>query len=141
MSEKYQRFSVSLPKSLLEEFDTILKTLGMTRSDAIRKAMRDYITLTRELLTPKKGFLVGSITFILDHEQRHGIMDQLNELQHHHLEVTNTALHIHLDQRNCMIVLPVRGNAKDIKELNLELQAMPEIKDTKLTLIAAGEEF
>ena len=141
MVEKYQRFSVSLPKSLLEEFDTVLKLLGMSRSDAIRKAMRDFIIRTRELLTPKESLLVGSITFILDHEEKHGIMDQLNELQHHHLEITNTALHIHLDVRNCMIVLPVRGNAEAIKKLNLELQAMPEIKEVKLTLIAAGESF
>ena len=141
MSEKFQRFSVSLPKNLLEEFDSILKLLGMTRSDAIRKAMRDYITRNKWLLTPKEGIVVGSIALILDHEQKYGIMDDLNDLQHHHREIVNASLHIHLDERNCMMVLPVRGNAEEIKKLNLKLQAMPEVKETKLTLILAGEEM
>jgi CopG family nickel-responsive transcriptional regulator len=141
MSEKFQRFSVSLPKNLLDEFDLVIELLGMSRSDAIRKAMRDYIILNRWLMTPKEGVIVGSITLILDHEQRQGIMDEINELQHHHLEIFSSTLHIHLDERNCMLVLPVRGNAQKIKELNMELQAMPEIKETKLTLISAGEKF
>ncbi|NVM56175.1 MAG: nickel-responsive transcriptional regulator NikR [Candidatus Helarchaeota archaeon] len=141
MSEKFQRFSVSLPKQLLEEFDSVIDLLGMTRSDAIRKAMRDFITRNKWLLTPKEGIVVGSITLILDHEQKYGIMDDLNELQHHHREIINASLHIHLDQQNCMMVLPVRGNAQEIKKLNIDLQAMPEVKETKLTLISAGKKF
>ncbi|MHA1323934.1 MAG: CopG family ribbon-helix-helix protein, partial [Candidatus Helarchaeota archaeon] len=92
MSEKFQRFSVSLPKKLLEEFDQIINILNMSRSDAIRKAMRDYITRNKNLLTIKKGTVVGSITLILDHEQKYGILDELNELQHNHLEIINASL-------------------------------------------------
>ena len=128
MSEKFQRFSVSLPKNLLAEFDSVIDSIGMTRSDAIRKAMRDYITRNKWSSTPKEGIVVGSITLILDHEQKYGVMDDLNELQHDHLEIINTSLHIHLDERNCMIVLPVRGNAQKIKKLSIKLQAMPEVK-------------
>ena len=141
MSEKYQRFSVSLPKGLLEEFDTVLNLVGMSRSDSIRKAMRDYITGIRWLLTPKEGIIVGSITLILDHEQRQGIMDELNELEHHYLNIITASLHIHLDERNCMLVLTVRGNAEEIQNLNLELQKKPEIKETKLTLISTEKKF
>lgn len=141
MSEKFQRFSVSLPKNLLKEFDSVINTIGMTRSDAIRKAMRDYITRNKWSLTPEESKVVGSITLILDHEQKYGIMDELNELQHDHREIINASLHIHLDEKNCMMVLPVRGNAQEIKQLSIKLQAMPEIKETKLTLILAGEKF
>lgn len=141
MSEKFQRFSVSLPKNLLKEFDLVIKALGMSRSDAIRKAMREYITRYKSESIPKEGIVVGSITLILDHEQKYGIMDQLNELQHHHLEIINASLHIHLDERNCMMVLPVRGNAQKIKNLKENFQAMPEVKITKLTLISEGEKY
>ncbi|MHA1651243.1 MAG: CopG family ribbon-helix-helix protein [Candidatus Helarchaeota archaeon] len=137
MSEKFQRFSVSLPKSLLEEFDSVIKLLNMTRSDAIRKAMREYIIKNKKTLTPEKGIVVGSITLILDHEKKYGIMDDLNELQHHHLEIINASLHIHLDERNCMMVLPVRGNAKQIENLRVKLESMPEIKKIELTLVSA----
>ncbi|MFX1295970.1 MAG: nickel-responsive transcriptional regulator NikR [Promethearchaeota archaeon] len=141
MSEKFQRFSVSLPKNLLEEFDSVIKSLGMTRSDAIRKIMREYITRYKSEKTPEEGFVLGSITLILDHEQKYGLMDELNELQHDHLEIINASLHIHLNERNCMMVLPVRGNAKKIKNLEETLQSMPEVKVTKLTLISAGKQY
>ena len=141
MVEKFQRFSVSLPKMLLDEFDSVINLLGMSRSDAIRKAMRDFITQYIWEKTPNEGIVVGSITLILNHEQKYGIMDELNELQHNHLEVINASLHIHLDEQNCMMVLPVRGNVQEIKKLSEKLQAMPEVKETKLTLILAGKEF
>jgi CopG family nickel-responsive transcriptional regulator len=141
MNEKYQRFSVSLPKDLLEDFDSVLNLVGMSRSDAIRKAMRDYITGIRWQLTPKEGIIVGSVTLILDHEQKQGIMDELNELEHHYLNVITASLHIHLDERNCMMVLTVRGAAEEILNLTMELQKKPEIKETKLTLISTGKKF
>jgi CopG family nickel-responsive transcriptional regulator len=141
MNEKYHRFSVSLPKNLLEEFDSVLNLVGMSRSDAIRKAMLNFITGIRLQLTPKEGIIVGSITLILDHEQKQGIMDELNELEHHYLNVITAFLHIHLDERNCMVVLTVRGNAEEIQNLTIELQKKPEIKETKLTLISSGQKF
>lgn len=141
MSEKFQRFSVSLPKNLLEEFDAVINEIGMTRSDAIRKAMRDYIIRNQKKLAQKEGTVVGSITLILDHEKKYGIMDDLNELQHHHLEIINASLHIHLDGQNCMMVLPVKGNAIKIENLRVKLESMPEIKKIELTLISAGEKF
>jgi len=141
MSQKYQRFSVSLPKDLLEEFDSVLNLIGMSRSDAIRKAMRDFITEIRWASTPKTGIIVGSITLILDHEQKQGIMDELNELEHHYLNLITASLHIHLDERNCMVVLTIRGNAEDVEKLDLELKTKPEIKETKLTLISTGQKF
>jgi len=141
MSEKFQRFSVSLPKNLLEEFDSVINLLGMTRSDAIRKAMREYIIKNKKLLTPKDGIVVGSITLILDHEKKYGIMDDLNELQHHHLEIINASLHIHLDEQNCMMVLPLKGNAIEIENLRVKLESMPEIKKIELTLISTGGRF
>ena len=141
MSEKFQRFSVSLPKNLLEEFDSVINLLGRTRSDAIRKAMREYIIKNKKLLTPKDGIVVGSITLILDHEKKYGIMDDLNELQHHHLEIINASLHIHLDEQNCMMVLPLKGNAIEIENLRVKLESMPEIKKIELTLISTGGRF
>ena len=141
MSEKFQRFSVSLPKNLLEEFDLVINSRNMTRSDAIRKAMREYIIKEKKLSTLETGIVVGSITLILDHEKKYGIMDDLNELQHHHLEIINASLHIHLDERNCMMVLPVRGGAKEIENLRVKLEAMPEIKKIELTLVSATEKF
>ncbi|RLI88864.1 MAG: nickel-responsive transcriptional regulator NikR, partial [Archaeoglobales archaeon] len=44
MEEGVTRIGVSLPKNLLNEFDSIIRTRGYSsRSEAIRDAIRNYI--------------------------------------------------------------------------------------------------
>ncbi|MEM3526477.1 MAG: nickel-responsive transcriptional regulator NikR, partial [Candidatus Jordarchaeaceae archaeon] len=116
-SENFIRFSVSLPESLLKEFDKVTERLGMPgRSDAIRKAMRDFI-INYTWMHSDATSMVGTITIILDHEVT-GIMDEITELEHKNINLIMSSMHVHLDERECMIVLAVRGNAKDIEKLN-----------------------
>jgi len=131
MKKKYQRFTVSLPEPLLEEFDKIIKKRDISRSDAIRKIMREFIEEKGAELADQGDFKAGSITCILNHDERPGIMDDLTEIQHHFYEVIDATLHIHLDGENCMLVLAVRGQAQLIDNLNEELEKRPEIKSIK----------
>ncbi|MHA1729469.1 MAG: CopG family ribbon-helix-helix protein [Promethearchaeota archaeon] len=41
--KEFQRFSISLPKSLFTKFESFREENNMERSDAIRKAMREYL--------------------------------------------------------------------------------------------------
>ncbi|MHA1340407.1 MAG: CopG family ribbon-helix-helix protein [Promethearchaeota archaeon] len=41
--EEYERFSISLPKDLFEEFERYRKSNNITRSEAIRRGMRMYL--------------------------------------------------------------------------------------------------
>ncbi|MHA1381148.1 MAG: CopG family ribbon-helix-helix protein [Candidatus Helarchaeota archaeon] len=129
--KKYQRFSVSLPESLLKEFDKIRKVRGMSRSDTIRKVIRDYIEEKRTELFKEGSLKAGTITFILNHEERPGIMDELTDIQHYFYDIIDANLHVHLDKQNCMIVLAVRGSTQLIDDLNEELEKRPEIKSIK----------
>ncbi|MHA1298281.1 MAG: CopG family ribbon-helix-helix protein [Candidatus Helarchaeota archaeon] len=131
MKKKYQRFTVSLPESLLMEFDEIIKKRDMSRSDTIRKIMRDYIEEKSADLIDAGDYKAGSITCILNHEERPGIMDELTEIQHNFYEIIDATLHIHLDGENCMLVLAVRGKAQLIDSLTEELEKRPEIKSLK----------
>ncbi|MHA1380311.1 MAG: CopG family ribbon-helix-helix protein [Candidatus Helarchaeota archaeon] len=131
MKKKYQRFTVSLPESLLLEFDEIIKKRDMSRSDTIRKIMRDYIEENSIELSDSGNYKAGSITCILNHEEKPGIMDELTEVQHYYYEVIDATLHIHLDRENCMLVLAVRGQAEKIDNLSEELEKRPEIKSIK----------
>ncbi len=131
MKKAYQRFTVSLPESLLIEFDKILKKRNLSRSDTIRKIMRDYIEEKSSELVEGGNFKAGSITCILNHEERPGIMDELTEIQHKFYEIIDATLHIHLDGENCMLVLAVRGQAQRIDNLNEELEKRSEIKSIK----------
>lgn len=129
--KKYQRFTVSLPESLLKEFDKIRKIRGISRSDTIRKIIRDYIEKGSTESFEESSLKAGSITLILNHEERAGIMDELTEIEHDYYTIIDATLHIHLDKQNCMLILAVRGSAQLIDKLNNELEKRPEIKSIK----------
>jgi CopG family nickel-responsive transcriptional regulator len=139
-SVKFIRFSVSLPEDLLKEFDKVTETLGIQgRSDAIRKAMRDFI-VNYTWMDKSEGSMAGSITVVLDHETT-GIMDELTELQHKYINLIASSMHVHLDEHDCMIVLAVRGNVEGVEKLNNELLALKGVKLVKYTIMTPGAEL
>ena len=134
--ERVQRFSVSLPEDLLNEFDSIREEIGMSRSDAIRKAMRNFIVdfnWTKHKI--EHSLKAGTISIIFDHTQKVGLMDELNELQHQYFSIIDAALHIHLDLKNCMLIMAVKGDSEQINNLLKELNAKPEYRQVKQTLL------
>ena len=108
MEEEITRIGVSLPKRLLDEFDSIIKTRGYSsRSEAIRDAIRNYIA-EYKWLESEKGEIVGVVNVIYDHNVR-GISDAIIDLQHEFLENIMTTLHIHLSKDQCLEVILVKG--------------------------------
>ena len=132
--EKYQRFSVSLPEDLLKDFDDVVDKHGMTRSDAIRKAMRDFINSFKEQENPNE-LVAGSITTILNHHEKSGLMDDLTHLEHHHNDIITATLHVHLDHDNCLQIYAVKGKRNDIDDLYEEFLKQPSLKLTKKSLL------
>jgi len=65
--EEYKRFTISLPEKLYEEFETFRNKLGISRSDAIRKAMHSFM-ISEENISVSPGNVVGCITIITAHE-------------------------------------------------------------------------
>ncbi|MHA1786321.1 MAG: ribbon-helix-helix protein, CopG family [Candidatus Helarchaeota archaeon] len=134
--EKYQRFSVSLPEDLLNDFDEVRKKVDMSRSDAIRKAMRDYIGAFKELHDFEEK-IAGSITTILSHHEKSGLMDELTQLEHNFNDIITATLHVHLDHDNCLQIYAVNGKRRRIEDLFEEFLKRPELKLTKKSLLFA----
>jgi len=65
--EEYKRFTVSLPKDLYEEFERFRETINISRSDAIRKAMK-ALMVSEENLPVLSGNVVGCISIIMTHK-------------------------------------------------------------------------
>ncbi len=129
--EELIRFGVSMPASLLESFDRIIKTKGYTnRSEAIRDMIRDAIVEEKYM---EGGEVVGTITIVYDHHKR-GVMEKLAALQHvHHAKIASST-HIHLDHENCLEVIVVRGNPLDIKEVADNMIALKGVSHGKLVI-------
>lgn len=166
-STEYKRFSISLPGKLLDDFDTyITGKRKLTRSDAIRKAMRKFITDDR--WADLGGGRVGSITILLSHgqpttehhihgdvthapiEHDHAIKNQCNhehseahsdllksnEIEHMFKDVVVSTLHVHLDDDRCLEIIAVRGAARRIKELYDNLVALKGIEMHDFSIIS-----
>jgi CopG family nickel-responsive transcriptional regulator len=127
------RFSVSVSPDLLNDFDEMIKRRGYDRSKAIQIAMRNM--LTEDMWKyEEKGVAAGTITLIYDHETT-GLEENLTDIQHHSRDIIVSTMHIHLDEHNCLLVIAIKGEVKNIQNLAKELTTQRGIKQLKLVTV------
>ena len=131
---KIVRVGVTFPPELLKELDEIIEDMGYeSRSKAIQDAVASFITEQR-LLRKEKGKKAGVLVMVYDHTIK-GLEDDLIESQHHHRQVINSVLHVHLSDKECLEAVAVKGNAEDIRELAQELTTRKGVKQLRSIII------
>ena len=131
MEENITRIGVSLPKNLLEEFDSIIYKRGYSsRSEAIRDAIRNYI-LEYKWMEREEGEVVGVVNVLYNHHVK-GINDAIIDIQHDYHEIITTTLHIHLNKDMCLEMILVRGDMKEIKQLVDRISSTKGVINVKL---------
>ncbi len=131
MEESIARIGVSLPKNLLEEFDSVILNRGYSsRSEAIRDAIRNYI-LEYKWMEREEGEVVGVVNVIYTHSVR-GINDSIINLQHDFHEIITTTLHVHLSSEMCLEMILVRGDMREIKKLVDRISSTKGVINVKL---------
>ena len=128
------RHGVSLPSTLLQSFDQILKNRGYSsRSEGIRDAIRSYIRYHKwmaDLSGPRQGI----ITLVYDHHQR-GLVAAITDIQHDFMELIQASLHSHVTHTRCVEVLLVKGDAQQVKGIAERLMAQKGVGTVKFTTI------
>jgi CopG family nickel-responsive transcriptional regulator len=136
--EKVVRFGVSLSSELLKKFDKVIGEKNYTnRSEAIRDLIRDFL-VGEEWEKGKE--VVGSLTLLYDHEVR-GVDERLTDIQHSHHAHIISSMHVHLDERNCIEVLVIRGIAEEVKKIADSLISARGVKHGKLVMTSTGREI
>ena len=131
------RFGVSIPASLLENFDRYLsKKHYRNRSEAIRDLIREK--LVEEEWRESKSEVVGTITYVYDHHQRE-LTDRLIDLQHRHYARIISTQHVHLDHDRCLEVIIVKGEASAVKDLADRIQSLKGILHCSLSMTTTGK--
>lgn len=131
------RFGVSIPDSLLGDFDRLISRKGyQNRSEAIRDLIRDSL-VTEEWREGKKE-MVGTIALVYSHHTRE-LSRILTKMQHNHYQTILSTLHIHLDEHNCLEVLAVKGKGEEIKKISERLIGTKGVKHGKLSLTTTGK--
>ncbi|ADC90153.1 transcriptional regulator NikR, CopG family [Thermocrinis albus DSM 14484] len=135
MREKYVRFCVSLPKDLLEELDrrTVLRGYS-SRSELVRDLIREM--LIEDMWEREEEDVVGVLTIVYDHHDIRLVSRMLDVQHKYHVNVLcNT--HVHLDHRNCLETMIIKGKASQIEGLSTQLAGMRGVKFAKL--VKAGK--
>jgi CopG family nickel-responsive transcriptional regulator len=130
--EKITRASFSIEPSLLEEFDSLLRSMGYDRSKGIKTAIRNFITEYRWRVAEGTGS--GTIVLLYDLTSK-GVEEELTKIQHEHERTISSSMHIHLDERNCLEIIAVKGDMKEIQSLVKALEKRG-IKQLKLAIVA-----
>lgn len=129
-----ERFGVSMPADLLEQFDRAIEDAGYAnRSEAMRDMARRYL-VQRQWELPE-GEVIGTITLIYDHHVP-GVGQALTEAQHDAEAAVVCATHVHLDHHNCAEVIVVRGAGETIRRLADRMTSMRGVKHGELSCSA-----
>ncbi|MGD9498275.1 MAG: nickel-responsive transcriptional regulator NikR [Armatimonadota bacterium] len=130
-----ERFGVSMPGDLLDEFDRAIAEAGYAnRSEAMRDLARRYLVHRR--WEAAEGEVVGTITLIYDHHVP-GLSGRLTRIQHEAEAAVICTTHVHLDHHNCAEVIVVRGQAEEVRRLADHMIALRGVKHGELTCTAA----
>lgn len=139
MEQDLSRIGVSLPENLLEKFDKIITKRGYSsRSEGIRDAIRGYIRYY-DWMSEVQGERIGILSMTYDHSQR-GLVTSLLDIEHEFSGITRSAVHVHLSHDECMEVIILQGDGREIKGIAEKIIALRGIKNVKLTTIRPGEE-
>lgn len=132
MKKKVKRFSVSVPPDLLEDFDTITKKLGQDRSKAIQQSMRLF--LSEHAWKEGMSECAGALVLVYDHDV-HEAEENLTDLQHKFRDIINSSLHVHIDEKNCLEILALRGKVEKVRELINKISACRGVKQIRHTVL------
>jgi len=132
---KIVRVGVTFPPELLKELDETIEEMGYeSRSKAIQDAVTSFVT-EQKLLHQQKGKKAGVLVMVYDHDVK-GLEDELIESQHHHRNVINSVLHVHLSDKECLEAVAVKGDAEDIRKLAQELATRKGVKQVRSTIVS-----
>ena len=133
---KIVRVGVTFPPKLLKDLDETIEEMGYeSRSKAIQDAVTSFVTEQR-LLRKQKGKKAGVLVMVYDHDVK-GLEDELIEAQHHHRNVINSVLHVHLSDKECLEAVAVNGDAEDIRKLAQELATRKGVKQVRSTIVSS----
>ena len=132
------RFSVAMPEELLVRFDSLVARRGVAknRSEMVRDLVRE--ALIREEAAQFGAEVMGTLTIVFDHHA-HDIQDVLHSIQHSNLDLIISTTHVHLDERNCLEVIILRGESFEVKEVADRILGTKGVKNGGLVITTTGQ--
>ncbi len=123
---------MSIDSKLLEDFDEILHDRGyQTRSKGIKDALQDYI-IRYQWTNEKEGEKFGTISITYDIHAI-GVIKGLTDLQHKYRQYINSVMHVHITETQYLVVIVVKGDVNNLRELTEKIISLKGVEHVKLT--------
>jgi CopG family nickel-responsive transcriptional regulator len=129
------RLSLSIEGPLNQRLDELMRESGYTnRSEFVRDLIRDRL-VAREW--DRDAVVVGVLTLVYDHHVR-TLSNRLTHLQHHHHDAILATTHVHLDERMCVEMTLMRGQARHLREVADLLRQQKGVLHATLSMSSTG---
>ena len=136
-----ERIGVSLEGELLARFDELIAEKGyVNRSEAIRDLIRDALVQRAWSQSDAREERVAVATLVYDHDSS-SLAQKLAHIQHENHKAVVSALHVHMDEHNCLEVLVLRGRGKDVITMGEGLVSTKGVKYGKLVPATTGQDL
>ncbi len=134
-----ERIGISLEEGLLGQFDRLIADKGyVNRSEAIRDLIRDALVQREWSESGAREERVAVVTLVYDHDSS-SLAHKLAHIQHENHRAVVSALHVHMDEHNCLEVLVLRGRAHDVLAMGEGLMSTRGVKFGRLVPATTGE--
>jgi CopG family nickel-responsive transcriptional regulator len=134
-----ERIGISLEDDLLVQFDRLIAEKGyVNRSEAIRDLIRDSLVQREWSESSGKEERVAVVALVYDHDSS-SLAQKLAHIQHENHKAVVSALHVHMDEHNCLEVLVLRGRARDVVTMGDGLVSTKGVKFGKLLPATTGQ--
>jgi CopG family nickel-responsive transcriptional regulator len=136
-----ERIGVSLEDDLLAKFDKLIAEKGyVSRSEAIRDLIRDALVQRSWSESDGREERVAVVALVYDHDSS-SLAQKLAHIQHENHKAVVSALHVHMDEHNCLEVLVLRGRAKEVVSMGEGLVSTKGVKYGKLVPATTGQDL
>ncbi|MGC3996509.1 MAG: nickel-responsive transcriptional regulator NikR [Anaeromyxobacter sp.] len=134
-----ERIGISLEQELLEQFDALSAEKGyVNRSEAIRDLIRDALVQREWSASSGREERVAVVALVYDHDAS-SLAQKLAHIQHENHRAVVSALHVHMDEHNCLEVLVLRGRARDVIAMGEGLASTKGVKFGRVLPATTGE--
>ena len=132
------RFSVAMPEELLVRFDALVARRGVAknRSELVRDLVRD--ALVEEEAAVVGTEVMGTLTIVFDHHT-HDVQETLHMIQHANFGLIISTTHVHLDERNCLEVIILRGETTLVHDVADRILGTKGVKNGGLVITTTGQ--
>ena len=79
---------------------------------------------------------VAGVFLIYDHHETK-LPQKLVDVQHNHLLEVIASTHVHLDHHNCLEVIILKGQVKDIEKLGNNIASLKGVKLSRMNMMTA----